>query len=690
MKKIFITSFLGLALLYPCAAQQVVEQAFFWPKKSPTGVIRTMATETAEDWWYDVTKIPATHPAYSEERPYVAVGYSTYDDEADPAPPAPYYYFDVFEDEPCVFATGSWYIEQCELETNGQYHGIGAFVTLGFVNMADPSITNRLTYHYGLGELYSVIPTSDGGFLASGTMLNTLIPNNTLQADPHIPNHLKGLSIPYQSEPGQQDYFTDQTCSGVTPGNLGRACLMKTDAEGKLEWVSQYGLLPFEATDNGLRPWRARGKIFDLREIDGAYYFVGYQQNGLANTINDIFSDQAFLGKVDTDGRVIWINPICGLDGIQRTGAWGITVNDDDIYICGETTTGTYPNWLEFKGFVTKYNTDGNCQWNEPLWIHNDLTQAMRCRDISVLQNGNLCIGWVSECNNAVIEAAGGECLNSFVSVIEDAGTEGIELFRTPLGATRAYDLIAGVAVTALDDGGFTAVGMKKTYHVWWPDIDVDNDGILDFEFSDCNTSYSTYYVDSYVAKFDQSAKMQWCTTFDAVSPSPSPSATNSFAGVPWDQQNLISWLSNPNTYQHDIRREECMYSITTDVEGRIMIAGNNSANLDDSYIAVVEHTCDLLLNFHLIQRIDRANPLDGKVNGIDEYVAATITTGREVGNTNDIAAFRVENEATLSLRAGESIKMRPGTTIARGTTVTATIDPGHQCTPGAVHALED
>src|SRR6185312_8675525 len=62
-------------------AQQNINQGFYWPPKSPNGVVRTSPDATSEDWWYDVKTIPNTHPAYTiNHGSYIGCGYSEFDD----------------------------------------------------------------------------------------------------------------------------------------------------------------------------------------------------------------------------------------------------------------------------------------------------------------------------------------------------------------------------------------------------------------------------------------------------------------------------------------------------------------------------------------------------------------------------------------------------------------------------------
>jgi hypothetical protein len=669
-------------------AQQNTGQYYYWPYYTPNGIQRWWSYQTSEDWWYGIQNIPSNHPAYSSGK-YVACGYSTYDEFLN--------WTDVWQTQPCYDGAANTGYDFCELQNPSiqQQHGIGFIATMGIINQSNDPNGMKKTYNYGSGSFFDAIPTKDGGFLAVGGLQNSRILHNTTAFvnESNIPTALKGQPITYFDGVGGSGMFDATSCVGSREGH---AAIAKMDANGTLLWLKYVGITPFNPANSGTNAFKNRGGLSKVKEVSDGYVFTGHQIL-FANSSPEI---KGFVGKIDFNGNIVYINELAHGTGSIGFNTWGFGLDiknantpNYQIYISGETNLldWAYPSSTDKeKAAVWKYSASGQPLWATPLELTNGSVSKHMARSISVMQNGQLALGWSGNCYGGDPQ---GDCLGSYVSIINDNGSSGTEVTRTPLGASVAYDLVVGVGVAATTDGGVAVVGVKKLHHMLWVGVlpytnEMGNADVFDFSY--CNTGYGYYNTDAFVAKLKSDGKIEWTSTFDSKTKSPAPKDPLSFTGNPRNPSILQSWLENPTNYVWDIRRQECLYAIIGNESGDIVIVGNVSSNLDDSYVAVIDHTCNLVLNNHVFQRVDRPYGQTGSVMYIPDYIGSNITTGRETGNTNDIAEFVVTENADVKLNAGKVISMKPGTKITRGCTFKASIDPTHTCTAGPLYMVRD
>jgi hypothetical protein len=158
-----------------------------------------------------------------------------------------------------------------------------------------------------------VKPTADGGFIIAGTASSSI------------------LGTTYHG--GDGDYY-----------------IIKTDADGDIEWHAMYG-------GSGAEEMRAIQPV-----SDGGYIVVGYSES---EDIPGITGERAFhIFKLDRRGRVLWNKKI---GGNGDDNAWFVVeTSDKGFVVVGDSQSTDIP---DFKGQVDillmKIDGDGNSLWHK-------------------------------------------------------------------------------------------------------------------------------------------------------------------------------------------------------------------------------------------------------------------------------------------------------------------------------------
>ncbi|HMD00623.1 MAG TPA: hypothetical protein VKH37_10735, partial [Ferruginibacter sp.] len=472
------------------------------------------------------------------------------------------------------------------------------------------------------------------------------------------------------------------------------------DDKGILQWFYTYGIVPF--VDRGYPAYKNSSVGTDLVEVEGGYILCGILQN---SWLSGDLADHGFLLNVDHDGILRWINQYQDA-GFLTEKFMALKLKDDrTMYVVGERAAsnagifcGSYPNCsaclngshyadkehyntIKYLPFVKRIDpSTGTEVWDLPL--ETDPTLDYRVRSIAVDADDNLLVPVASSCH---VNFANGECKSTVVNKIVDYSISAGITQTIEFGSMRAFDMSTGIGVSATTDGGFVVVGTKKPYN-----LDLNKDYSSSPYGSGYNMSgfaYTYSQTDAYVAKCNSSGNIEWTSIFDNTAPSPGGSIyTNS--GNPRIQTNLDSWMNHTaDRSKADIKRQECLYSVGLSTDGEIIIGGNMSSNLDDSYLAMMDNTCDLVLNNNLIQAIPSVeNPMVAITN-MDQFIASNISTGREPGNVHDVAQFDVNNGAVVDIVGGQDVTMYEGSDLETGTDVEVSINPSHSCTSGPIYS---
>ena len=703
-------------------AQKFINQGCYWPNYAPNGTtLRMTADSTSEDWWFDMKTVPQNHIAYFPGS-YICAGYSGFDDAEMGNP---------YASEPCAAFrfTEINFLDQLfdyrDFELPDMRHN-GTAGTIGLVNLtrtSNPANPNLWIYNYGKGSFFTkVIPTSDGGFLATGAMNRFKIPY--IPGGPQVEIQFSGFinnappsnpsDIYYQSpsvvigNPNEKNAFNlSPYCppfpsDPVAGGFKRHACLAKVNKDGILQWLYTYGIVPHDGI-SGEIAYKNSTLGTDLVENANGYILSGILQN------SPIFGDYAnhpFLLQVDINGNLIWIKQYH--DNLYKSEKFtAIKLKSaTEIYVTGERTYDVaiaggcissnclngsthaimeHPRTMKFLSFVKKINiTNGNEIWDLPLTQNQNVNSKVRSLDIATDQSLLIPVSDTCIVSGPYVP---GECKISYVNKISDLGSSAIINKTTSFGSMRAFDLSISLAVKATADGGFIVVGTKKPY-----DLNINKNYSAPFGNGYNMTAFAQQFsqTDAFVAKCNASGNIEWTTIFDNKATGGGGNVfTNN--GNPRNQTNLDNWMNFTTTRsKKDIKRQECLYAITTSIDGEIIIGGNMSSNIDDNYLAMVENTCDLNMSNHLIQSIfsweDPGVPLV-RITNMNNFVASNINTGRIPGNTNQVAEFIVNNAAVIKMEAGQEINMYDGTDLDAGTDVYAYINPSHTCTTGPIYS---
>lgn len=722
--------FIYILLSFICtelSAQTRVNHGCYWPPYSPSRTVDSFPRHrdsTSEDWWYNIAVVPPTHATYDTGGRYICAGYSMFDDIGTGS---------IYTNDPCNQYSPNTFSPPSDSSNFGlpDMRHMNACGTIGLVNLTRTSSGSnpyKWIYHYGRGTIFSkVIPTSDGGFLATGRSSAFNLPYPSIEFQ--FSNFQNPANAPqpiyYQyprnvtgSPPYGINAFQFTSCptahSAMAPAEetvnrviqKSHVCLAKVDSSGKLVWMYKYGAVPFDTAASGIIAYKNSSMGTDLVEVPGGYLLAGIMQNSI---LNGTLGNHGVLMKVDTDGKLIWMKEYYDADS-SRGKFMAITLHNDSIaYVVGERTlmassfdagfpySSSYLNGenfahkehhqnTRFLPFLKKINISTGVQvWDFPLETNTTLDYKVRSVDINM--NDDILVPVSTEC---FLPFAAGECKNSYVSIITDNGDSATS--STPkvyFGPLRAFDLDLGLGVQATDDGGFVVVGTKKPYNLLVNKNYRASPFGSGYNMGGVSQAYTE--TDGFVAKANSSGNIEWTSIFDNTTKTPGGNF-RSIGGNPRNQANLDSFMNHrAERSKRDIKRQECFYAITTSADGEIIIGGNMSANIDDSYMAMIDNTCNLTLSNHLIQSLV---PVSGsnRITNMNNFIASTINTGRTPGDTNEVAELIVNDRAQIKMTAGEEITMYEGTDLnldmGDSTDIEASINSSHTCTAGPVNAF--
>ncbi|HMC98547.1 MAG TPA: hypothetical protein VKH37_00290, partial [Ferruginibacter sp.] len=482
MKSIhYICCFLLYFTVTDLKAQRYVNQGNYWPYWAPNGVDRDDADSTSEDWWYDVKTVPTWHSTYTEGR-YIACGYSQFDDIG---------LGNLYGNDLCnIFKEINFNdpLNPSNFDLPDMRH-MNTCSTIGLVNLTSstsPENPYQWIWNYGLGSsLFRVIPTSDGGFLATGITSAWNLPYPT--SEKQYQDYFSGTSdaaIYYQSpssipfNPPNKNAFAFPSCPPFSdPEKVGRkrhTYVVKVDQDGFLKWAYMYGIAPFDAADSIAYANSSAGT--DLLEIRNGYIVCGIIQN---SPTNGDYADHGFLMLIDRDGNLQWINQYHDHDFIaEKFTAMQLNSSSTSVYVTGERTKDiagvfctppTYspyssncingantadlehPNNMKFLSFLKKIDiSTGAEEWDLPLTTSTSVNS--KARSLSVDSKGQILVGVSSNCT---VNFDAGECQTTFVDKVQDYGTSAAVVQTINFGVARAYDLRTGLGVKATTDGGF-------------------------------------------------------------------------------------------------------------------------------------------------------------------------------------------------------------------------------------------
>ncbi len=166
-------------------------------------------------------------------------------------------------------------------------------------------------------------------------------------------------------------FITGWTTGDLAGENRGEAdvFLTKYDADGQQLWIRQFGS---EANDFG------RGVAVDEA---GNVFVVGSTGGDLASGNN--VTTQAFLAKFDTNGEQVWLEQFGTYD---RNDGEGVAVDATGNLIVAGTSRLNQEEKPWYGAFLMKFDTDGHLVWQQPL---NDEDYKI-ASDIAVDASGHI------------------------------------------------------------------------------------------------------------------------------------------------------------------------------------------------------------------------------------------------------------------------------------------------------------
>ncbi|MFN7014935.1 MAG: hypothetical protein ACK4ON_11775, partial [Bacteroidia bacterium] len=244
-----------------------------------------------------------------------------------------------------------------------------------------------------------------------------------------------------------------------------------------------------------------------------------------------------------------------------------------DVCYLGNYVPSNYCSPWDFRRvFIMQLeeNTNGGITFSSPDWVNmaSDYN-SMGCGnnnntwdlDTYVDKNTNKQILF-PVINNCTTGCFGAPFNNGKAVVYLVSPYDGSKQDEVDFGHIEAYDLKIGVTPTS--DGGFAIVSSR-----------IDEPPL---PLNQCTDNSGTHYMDrrsyfsnAYVAKADEDLNIVWRTAFD------------------------IKTKPITVTSSVDVKRQECLYTITQTPDGGYVIAGNNSYNFDDCYLVKLYDDCSVL-----------------------------------------------------------------------------------------------
>jgi hypothetical protein len=581
-----------------------------WYPEHPTSGSQTQE-ESGEDWWLDHK---TSRDGQSAVNGFIAAGYSSFVN----------YTNSEFGLDGCLHAApgapACWL-----LETPGNVRGS----VLAAMALVAPDGESLVWHHtYNEGWFNRVIQTSDGGYLAVGATAAT-------RAASFAPLYYN----PNQTSGNTTDQF-DAGVACTIGDNVRHIVVVKTDADGLVEWEYLYGIVPYSAGASAA--YEAASEAFNaIEQPGGGYRIVGhavdpsftYSCNGTQPLT------RAFMIEVASNGHFV-AGSFAGpttlpsvITGIARYGSGaGLRYLTSGMgYFVGSIPNPYTGCNLFQQAFAAQSDGAGTVDW-----VRSDFdvstTASQRTDDIQVsVRNGTteVLFPLIVNCEGCLY--ANYNSGRGKVYRLDTAAGAPIGA-AMDLGTLTAFDLKLRLSPT--EDGGFAVASSKLVDPPPAP-------------YSCYDTRY--WNTDAFVARYDADGIQEWETTFDVD-------------GQPADP------------YPGDLKKQECITSISEDADGGFVVGGNNSFNFDDSYLTKVGYCtpppAQMVSWWADCDPNDRIGPNDGAAQGTPFCPAESRVGGQALGfDTETLTFVRVDDHPSFGAFAGNFtidawIKTEPGSPI--------------------------
>jgi hypothetical protein len=553
---------------------------YHYPTKKPNGTTQT-AAQSGEDWYYDVK------PVYQggTQIGYICAGYTSFANENNPNETCnnmgngvgtnP----DLKNMEYCNYRKGADYAKLVFVEMDGHvkgYNGSSEWYKIYGISGAEKGFNSRF---------YGVTPTSDGGYIAVGSIRVT----NGFKYNP-TPSNPTGSNLVCNTD----------TNFNVSNFRRERFYVVKVTSTGSVQWQYIYG---FE--DNLTEAGKLSSIGFDvMQKSNGNYILVG---------MSDVFisannkRERLFSLELNSSGQIV--NKF-------------ITSNAND------TNLGSGFNRLRaltYKPATNEYFATGYTMYSVPQGGRNSDVVVVK---ISGLNSSFMGINTVTPSGsinfNAAVDIEYNATLDRLLLpvITNISGTDGgiggenpfgsgvgkIQRIRTntltqdaiyDFDSIQAYDLWMGITNTF--DGGFAVVSTVKNQTGSY-----FQDDSAPFPLPYTNSIYNTCVdANAYKVAFSTQPngkfdKRYWGTAAKVI-------RYNSSGTKLWEK---VVEESTPNPSQGsnigqpdkhgDLKRQECFYKIAQAQDGGLVFCGNNSNNFDDDVLVKLHNECQTILLYLL------------------------------------------------------------------------------------------
>ena len=455
------------------------------------------------------------------------------------------------------------------------------------------------------GFYFRVKATSDGGFIGVGsTSSRPLLGYNPTSADPD------GSAL---------------DCWGTVGPRRRIGFAAKYDAAGTLEWRFAYGMMDVPGDyfpGSGLGEQGYHEGFTDVVErADGGFRMVGSAAQP-ADSLDDQgnLNVRAVVVDVDASGVLLGRRSY-GVPG-WTSRFFGVARNGNTYAVAGSQGDGpvldaTLNRYAFYDVFAATLDASP-----APMPSTSRLLTTTAGQDINSIGfgveysgNGRVLVGAVIDCGEQ--PGVPGQC-GRFAPSGQGEGrvfalnpnTLGT-LVSTSLGALKSYDLMVRLRRTA--DGGVAVISTKQP-----------SGPIACPPGAFCGDA-ETNNTDAYVAKLNAGGALVWETTYAA-------------------RTHKTSFYEGYDGYD---KMQECLYDIVEASDGGLVIAGNNSANYDDSYL-VRFGSADLPV-------------APGLSIHHQQLVYPPVVGGQTVATTGD---YTVEDSAWLDVEVGTTVAFGPSAAL--------------------------
>jgi hypothetical protein len=567
-----------------------------WPMSDSETGFPVTQEGSGEDWWYDHKN---TYDINGIHDGYIAVGfqygvnrildYDVRDLDGDGTYEGCYYCNAITSDKVAEY-----------LETDQIKRRCGRAIMMKY----DLHGRCKWARNYNAGEFMSVIQTSDGGYLALGYTHTTVNAPINIQDNysPNAPSHIGPNDyLYYNPESGQPlNHFDCQNTSPTTGVPLAydnrgkRPFLVKTDANGLIEWNYQYGGQDFLASNGENAAFSQKLSWGDIVETDDGDFLLVYSTHDDVITIsnNENEHDLSYLISIDQNGYVNWktqlydhsvlIESIAqhptnpnkfAVSGLKNYPSYvqGNVLAFNKTAVVGHFTVGT-------SGITHDWTINGKSYREAGVMIQNPTSPKKRAKstDVDYKNNGEVVFPYLDNC----VPCFGAGHNEGVGKVLVLNSSNGGINAMLDIGPVNAFDF--KMAATPTSDGGFAVLSSKGNYDAQGNPIysqhqDLDIGPNLTAPLADMTqnaqgsqqlNNWIRYWdTDAYFVKFNSSNQQEWDKKVDSH--------------------------DNPRVaYPGDLKKQECVYSLSESPDGGLITSGNTSHNFDDFYLLKLFGDC--------------------------------------------------------------------------------------------------